>query len=196
MGMFPYDCIYCGGGYDRCGADHEDYEDEDEVEPCEGGQFCWEPDCVLYPHRVIETMEGLPPLDLSTLAPFYPLEYDGYGNYSDADVVVNGQKIHFVDEEEGATCILGGGAAATEEHGYTVAVKVACHSCHEAEWKAPKDTKARQIAQATAELAAATQAAKEIAAKIRTLNLSLKVAREEKKATAAKITELKALLKA
>lgn len=191
MGMFPYDCIYCGGGYDRCGADHDhDHEeDEDEVEPCEGGQFCWEPDCVLYPHAVVETKEGLPPLDLSTLAPFYPLEYDGYGNYSDADVVVKGQHIHFVDEEDG-------GFDATEEHGYTVSVKVACRSCHEANWKAPKDTKARQIAQATAELAAATQTAKEIAAKIRTLNLSLKTAREEKKTTAAKITDLKIRLAA
>lgn len=36
MGMFPYTCKICGGGYVRCGnKDCDVYE-------CQGGQFCWE----------------------------------------------------------------------------------------------------------------------------------------------------------
>nr|QBK86608.1 MAG: hypothetical protein LCMAC102_04030 [Marseillevirus LCMAC102] len=36
MGMFPYECPICGGGYKRCGSD--DCDDDE----CDGGQFCWE----------------------------------------------------------------------------------------------------------------------------------------------------------
>ncbi len=59
MGEYPYDCEKCGGAYERCGTEHDEYEEHDcdsdcgsdcdgcdEREKCEGGQFCWEPGVV------------------------------------------------------------------------------------------------------------------------------------------------------
>jgi hypothetical protein len=40
MGMFPYECVICGGGEIRCGSDNCD-------DDCDGGQFCWESDVVI-----------------------------------------------------------------------------------------------------------------------------------------------------
>jgi hypothetical protein len=42
MGQFPYDCVICGGGRERCAHDAVEHG------PCDdtSGQFCWE-DCLV-----------------------------------------------------------------------------------------------------------------------------------------------------
>jgi len=52
MGMFPYDCIECGGGYYRCGRGTKC-----NIYPkCDGGQFCWEDrSYILYNGKWIDT---------------------------------------------------------------------------------------------------------------------------------------------
>ena len=40
MGMFPYDCVKCGGGDMRCG------NTACKNKKCSGDQFCWEDDMV------------------------------------------------------------------------------------------------------------------------------------------------------
>jgi hypothetical protein len=190
MGYFPYDCIYCGGGYNRCGANHEDEEDEDhEADPCTGGQGCWEDACVLYPHRVLVAEDGLPPLDLTTLDQFYSDTYDGYGRIEDDVVKIGTRTIRLVIDDEDL------------DHGdsyadYVVACKIACQSCHEAKWTGPKDPVVRKKEFLTAELAVATKVAKDIAATIRTLNKQLVTARTKKKETAAQMAEITAALAA
>jgi hypothetical protein len=46
MGMFPYHCIVCGGGYKRCGRTHDHLSAGEE--PCQGDQFCWQDKCVVF----------------------------------------------------------------------------------------------------------------------------------------------------
>tara|TARA_B100000745_G_C20109697_1_gene379810 strand:+ start:406 stop:1023 length:618 start_codon:yes stop_codon:yes gene_type:complete len=43
MGLFPYDCPICGGGEERCGTTHDDYDSD---YCCSGGQCCWENDVI------------------------------------------------------------------------------------------------------------------------------------------------------
>ena len=43
MGMFPYDCVVCGGGYNRCGKNKQKIMCDGYS--CKGGQFCWENKC-------------------------------------------------------------------------------------------------------------------------------------------------------
>ena len=45
MGQFPYYCESCGGAYSRCAL--RDQGDRGHIR-CEGGQFCWEDNVVLY----------------------------------------------------------------------------------------------------------------------------------------------------
>ncbi len=54
MGMFPYECGVCGGGYKICGAKHtkriySDYGCGDKLHSsdCDGGQFCWDEQCMI-----------------------------------------------------------------------------------------------------------------------------------------------------
>lgn len=52
MGMFPYYCVYCGGGYSRCGSNcssntpSSNTPSANTPSGCQGGQFCWEEDCI------------------------------------------------------------------------------------------------------------------------------------------------------
>lgn len=66
MGMFPYTCDVCGGGYNRCG--------NPQCKPdCEGGQMCWEEECYVLVKGTI-----------------YEGKYDGYGRIN----VDNSKKIY------------------------------------------------------------------------------------------------------
>ena len=54
MGMFPYECCECGGGYERCSNTNNNKKrrkgnvmfDCDDINCC-GGQFCWESKCYI-----------------------------------------------------------------------------------------------------------------------------------------------------
>lgn len=72
--MFPYTCEYCGGAYERCGQnDHEN---------CDGGQFCWEDDVVIFVDG--ERFDGI---------------YNGYGQVetSDGTIYIPSEFNEFID---------------------------------------------------------------------------------------------------
>jgi len=88
MGQFPYDCIICGGGHERCGSDHEHscawcggcrvYECSSCKETCRnginctsecsGGQTCWEDDCVILISKKTVASQSLNPPTLKLIA--------------------------------------------------------------------------------------------------------------------------------
>lgn len=126
MGMYPYDCVICGGAYDRCGTGQE--------EECEcggeGGQFCWENSVVCQVEKIVLTdlasynegiredlqlnethMEKLRALKVGDILEG---EYDGGGRV----IVEEYDPIEFVLEEE------------TWAKMYVV-VKVWCKSCYD-----------------------------------------------------------------
>lgn len=53
MGLFPYECIACGGAYERCGSGCK--PDDDNGCGGEGGQFCWEDRVVCVPDKLVIT---------------------------------------------------------------------------------------------------------------------------------------------
>jgi len=70
MGMFPYECQHCGGGYERCG--NASCENED----CKGDQFCWEDDVVCQVTRdANKSLDSDPKIGTILLKG----RYDGYG---------------------------------------------------------------------------------------------------------------------
>ena len=73
MGLFPYTCRYCQGGFYRCGnkAHHKDGEPI-----CTGDQFCWEQQCVVVPRPQGE-QEFTPEWNDQT--PITNALYSGYG---------------------------------------------------------------------------------------------------------------------
>ena len=67
MGLFPYTCPECGGGYHRCGTKHDNDEGDESIE-CDGGQCCWEDDVVFPMKQVDDTIK------------YYSGQYSGYGD--------------------------------------------------------------------------------------------------------------------
>jgi len=122
--MFPYECIFCDGAYERCGAGcnsdctsdcGSDCEEEHE---CEGGQFCWEPTGVLIPSYVERMPEGGIELDCDNLPPVKG-RYDGYGDFETDDY---NPRFVFITEE-------GCGDMSSDPDVYVIMCKVACVSC-------------------------------------------------------------------
>jgi hypothetical protein len=58
MGQFPYECIACGGAYERCGVGCK----PSDAEGCvgNGGQFCWEDKVVCVPDTLHITNSNSP----------------------------------------------------------------------------------------------------------------------------------------
>ena len=84
MGQFPYECIACGGAYERCGANCKPSDENG----CggDGGQLCWEDNVVCIADKLIITKSDL--LSTETLqyifnhiknTPIYGT-YTGYGS--------------------------------------------------------------------------------------------------------------------
>ena len=103
MGVFPYDCIECGGGYYRCGRgeDCEDYPN------CEGSQFCWENESyVLHNGKWINT------------------SYDGYGRHESIEGKIYVPTELFYDDGEHIeicnSCILCGSCYRKNKDKYTI----------------------------------------------------------------------------
>lgn len=75
MGLFPYTCEACGGGYERCGVvEHKN---------CSGGQFCYEDNVVIFVNE--ERFDGV---------------YNGYGQVetSDHDIYIPSEFNEFIDD--------------------------------------------------------------------------------------------------
>ncbi len=85
MGFFPYECVKCGGAYERCGAKCDPADTESGCGG-EGGQFCYEDKvvCIVEEFIVHDTNDK----DYKTLQYIFnqiknkPLSgtYDGYGS--------------------------------------------------------------------------------------------------------------------
>ena len=101
MGMFPYECIECGGGDYRCGRG----EDCENYPNCEGGQFCWENESyVLHNGKWINT------------------SYDGYGRHeSDEGKIYVPTELYDNDEHVKIcnSCILCGSCYRKNKDKYT-----------------------------------------------------------------------------
>lgn len=91
MGMFPYTCDMCGGGYSRCvygGHPPESYtgaknDYKGTLDPCKDGQFCWEDNCIISSNEILHVPKGMTAPDLK-LIPRMRAIYDGYGCFENA----------------------------------------------------------------------------------------------------------------
>ena len=88
MGMFPYTCEVCGGGFKRCaygGHPPEDYEGtwkdyKGPLEPCTHGQFCWEDNSIIEAIEILHVPKGITATDLKSI-PRMRAIYDGDGSF-------------------------------------------------------------------------------------------------------------------
>jgi hypothetical protein len=86
MGMFPYTCELCGGGYSRCvygGHPPDSYtgaknDYKGTLDPCKDGQFCWEDNCIISSSEILHVPNGITAPDLKSI-PRMRAIYDGYG---------------------------------------------------------------------------------------------------------------------
>ena len=125
--MFPYYCVYCGGGYSRCGSSEHPKGITPEGNRCPGGQFCWEDDCIF---SIVE------PYDIKKFGRerWEKLEkefkdkdlkgiYDGYGRVLSDNTLLNG--IKFIPCEFGEFVKDWGNVE------NVVIVEICCRSCYE-----------------------------------------------------------------
>jgi hypothetical protein len=100
MGIFPYTCELCGGGYQRCALSEIDEEHHD----CEGGQFCYEEDVVILVNG--KKFDGV---------------YNGYGEVevTDGTIYVPSEFAEYID---------GWGTRLTYDRD-TTRVEIYCQSC-------------------------------------------------------------------
>lgn len=117
MGMYPYDCVLCGGAYSRCG-------NEEHPRRCKGGQFCWEDavycqvvEIVISGENEDEKRQYEAVKDRLKVGSIIQATYDGGGEYENWDF----DDIEFVDvhtegSEPWQDCY--------------VAVRPACASCY------------------------------------------------------------------
>lgn len=82
MGVFPYTCEICGGAYERCG-------NNDCVDDCDGGQFCYETEVVV----VVNKKYG-------KKGRVYDGVYDGYGQVEteDGTIYIPSEFNEFIDD--------------------------------------------------------------------------------------------------
>jgi hypothetical protein len=111
MGQHPYECSLCGGGYQRCGrqAGQENEDGPCEEAECKGDQFCWEENVV------VVLLNG------PNAGKWFEAKYKGYGEVHPLDQLPDPEGWRYVDAEFWADV----------EPEKSWAVQIFCRSCVE-----------------------------------------------------------------